>query len=410
MTARAEVFGRFSGRLPDVDRLLAGSALAALVAEPVVGALAALAFLAAGMLLLALRPAESVMDLSEFRIVLILPGYCLLSTLWSDVPAQTLRAGIQLFATFVVAILIARRLPPGRFLALLCAVQLAIVLASVTTGTYRADTGALTGYYGSKNAMGGAAALLAVLAAGLVARPGGFAMRTAALGAAAAGGAAVVLSQSMGALASLAAGLCAYPLLRAVRPLGLGLQAALTAVAVLAAATLGVVVAANIDALAAFVLDTTGKDITLTGRTDLWRVAIDEIAARPLVGAGFQAFWHTGNPVAESLWAQFGIESRSGFNFHNLYLSNAVEIGVLGVGMQTMLLLWTGIAALRLALITRDHRSAAFLAAAVMILSVTPLEVQVYFQFNLHTLLMIAMLVYARDGLAVLAPARVPRR
>ncbi|MGP1358474.1 O-antigen ligase family protein [Roseicyclus sp.] len=410
MTARAEVFGRFSGRLPDVDRLLAGSALAALVAEPVVGSLAALGFLAAGMLLLALRPAASVMDLSEFRLVLILPAYCLVSTLWSEVPAQTLRAGVQLFATFVIAILIARRLPPGRFLVLLCGVQLAIVLASVTTGSYRADTGALTGYYGSKNAMGGAAALLAVLAAGLVARPGGLGMRAAALGAAVAGIGAAVLAQSMGALFSLVAGLAAYPLLRAVRPLGLGVQVAVTALAVLAAATLGVVVAANIDALAAFVLDTTGKDITLTGRTDLWRVALDEIAARPLLGTGYQAFWHSGNPLAQSLWAQFGIESRSGFNFHNLYLSNAVEIGILGAGMQATLLLWTGIAALRLALLTRDHRSAAFPAAAVMVLSVTPLEVQVYFQFNLHSLLMIAILVYARDGLAVLAPPRVPRR
>jgi exopolysaccharide production protein ExoQ len=400
MTVRTEAFGRFSGRLPDADRFLASAALAAIVAEPLVGTLAALAFLAAGMAMMALRPAASLVDLADYRLLLLLPAFCLASTIWSEVPGLTLRAAIQLAATFIVAILLARRLPPGRFLAVLGCVLGVIVALSVTTGNYRADTGALTGYYASKNAMAAAAALLAVVAAGFAGRAGAsMAFRAGALGLAVAGAGTVVLAQSMGALFAMFIGLGAYPALWALRRVGLRLQVAASVFLALALAYVSVVLAANIDAVSAFVLDLTGKDITLTGRTDLWRVAMEEIAERPLLGSGFQAFWHQGNPVAIQLWAMFGIESRSGFHFHNTYLSNAVEIGILGVAIQSAILLSIGLSTLRLALSTREHLSAILFACAVMILSVTPLEVPVFFQFNLHTLLMVAALVYARDGL-----------
>jgi exopolysaccharide production protein ExoQ len=34
-----------------------------------------------------------------------------------------------------------------------------------------------------------------------------------------------------------------------------------------------------------------GKDVTLTGRTGIWRAVTDSIAKRPLLGYGYQAFW-----------------------------------------------------------------------------------------------------------------------
>jgi O-antigen ligase len=34
-----------------------------------------------------------------------------------------------------------------------------------------------------------------------------------------------------------------------------------------------------------------GKDMTLTGRTEIWRAVLDSIARRPLLGYGYQAFW-----------------------------------------------------------------------------------------------------------------------
>jgi hypothetical protein len=39
------------------------------------------------------------LDLVEFRWVMLVPLYCTVSVLWSDAPGTTLRAGIQLILT-----------------------------------------------------------------------------------------------------------------------------------------------------------------------------------------------------------------------------------------------------------------------------------------------------------------------
>ncbi len=399
-TATAQ-FGRFSGRLPDVMHLCAAMALLALVLEPIVGTLAALTFLLAGMALLMLRPAEAALHLLAFRWVLIIPLFCMASFLWSVAPAASLRSGIQLILTFAFAILVARRCPPGRFLKVLVGALTLIVALSITTGSYRNDTGALTGYFASKNAMGAASALLAVAAAGLIAT----AWRWGAVVAALIGLAGVVLAQSMGALVATGIGLASYPLLAILRRFSLRLQVAISIACFLSFGLMITLLVANLDAVSALVLDLTGKDITLTGRTDLWSVALAQISERPWLGLGYQGFWRIGNPEAEALWRMFGIESRSGFHFHNLYLSNAVEIGLLGAAMQTVLLLWLGGASLRLALGVRDYRAATFFALTLMVLAITPLEVPAFFAFNLQTFLLVATVVYIRDGLAALRGA-----
>jgi exopolysaccharide production protein ExoQ len=40
-----------------------------------------------------------------------------------------------------------------------------------------------------------------------------------------------------------------------------------------------------------FLIDLLGKDMTLTGRTNIWSAVLDSIAKRPLLGYGYQAFW-----------------------------------------------------------------------------------------------------------------------
>jgi exopolysaccharide production protein ExoQ len=49
-----------------------------------------------------------------------------------------------------------------------------------------------------------------------------------------------------------------------------------------------------------------GKDSTLTGRTELWYFVDIDIAQRPLLGWGFDAFWALGNPAANQISASLG--------------------------------------------------------------------------------------------------------
>jgi O-antigen ligase len=77
-------------------------------------------------------------------------------------------------------------------------------------------------------------------------------------------------------------------------------------------------------------------DPTFTGRTDIWRFAIDNIRDRPLFGHGFGAFWETPytyfQPVIEGSEVAFASHSHSGF------LDLALTIGIPGLALG---LIWT---------------------------------------------------------------------
>ncbi|MDB5717164.1 MAG: O-Antigen ligase [Sphingomonas bacterium] len=83
-------------------------------------------------------------------------------------------------------------------------------------------------------------------------------------------------------------------------------------------------------ALFDFVLESSGKDSGLTGRGDIWRKADQLISRRPVLGLGFGAFWIPGNLDAEALWRQFGIGNKSGFSFHHTQREITVGMGYVG--------------------------------------------------------------------------------
>jgi hypothetical protein len=224
------------------------------------------------------------------------------------------------------------------------------------------------------------------------------------------GVAGVVLAQSIGALVAMAIGLGAYPLLAVLRRLSLRLQAAASVAVRPAAGSRDRSADREYRRRRGFrpCGNRQGHHADRAHRSMACRMV--EIAERPLLGHGYQAFWRIGNPVAEDLWRAFGIESRSGFHFHNFYLSNAVEVGVPGVAAQTGLMAALGIYTLRLALLTRDARATIIFAMSLMAVSVTPLEVPVFFPFNLQTFIVVASVVYARDGLSALRASSSPGR
>ncbi|MEJ6393533.1 O-antigen ligase family protein [Gymnodinialimonas sp. 2305UL16-5] len=288
----------------------------------------------------------------------------------------------------------ARRISLSIYLTTMMTTLLIVVTASVLIGHYRSDTGALVGFYGSKNAMGMAAAFLALLAMGNINLRHWRRRQTlvALLGLVTAL-AAVVLAQSVSALIALAVGFGVLGAVQILRPLP-PIVRITSAIVMTVLTTLFVLLAvANLDALVDLILDLTGKDLTLTGRTELWAIASELIAQRPLLGIGYQAFWVPGNPIAEAIWRQFGIENQSGFSFHNTYLSNAVEIGIIGVAIQSLMIGSAVFMTARHALANRDRASATLLSLVAMIVSMTPIDTHIYFQLSLASSIMVSAIV-----------------
>jgi O-antigen ligase len=75
-------------------------------------------------------------------------------------------------------------------------------------------------------------------------------------------------------------------------------------------------------------LELIGKDPTLSGRTDVWSLALDRAANRPLLGYGYRAYWIDGNKDRLQPYEGWSDHINHG---HNTYLDLFVELGLLGL-------------------------------------------------------------------------------
>ncbi len=377
--------------------LLCVAALVSLQFVPMMGTVGALGFLTFAMALVVRRPAAVPGEAMGQPLLWAMVGWCVLSTLWSDYPAYSLRHGLQLAITVLFATTLAARMPPLVMLKALAASFLVACAASLASGRARADGEGFLGIYNSKNAMASASSILLLVGLCLIIdRKLPARWRALGLAGVCLGGLLLVQANSVGAAGAMAFVCVTLVTILALRRLSGPQRLVVGVLAVLGMAGGGLVVAANFEAVSALFLDATGKDMSLTGRTDLWQVALDEIARRPLLGAGYQAVWVPGNPIAELLWTDFGVESRTGFHFHNAYLSNAVEIGVIGVAMQAMLVLGALVGAL--AWVMREFRAETLFLALFMVRQafLSLVEVPFFLQFDVGTIVTIVVLVYIR--------------
>ncbi len=391
----------FSLRLcPNV--ILTGGALLALLFVVWFQSLAALGFLVFGLALWARQPTRAVTDLVRFWPIHLIAVWCLLSTFWSNEPAITLRLGIQLALTLLIAVAIATRLAPRTFVLVAFVAFGIAAVASLLFGQVRGDGAGWLGIFGSKNEFSFAMSVVVLLSLALLLdRRGGWIKLPAILGVLL-GTFLLVMGQSAGALLTTALAGALGLALVTLRHARLAARLLALVLVFLAAVAVALVVVEYRTELAGAFLDATGKDVTLTGRTDLWAEALREIRAHPLLGQGFQAVWVPGNPVAEAMWAKFGITTRSGFNFHNTWISNAVEIGLLGVGLQLAVFLTTLALVGRWVVATQTAASLFFAMFMARQVATSLVEVVVYFNFNVITILTVVALVY---GLRVQAEA-----
>lgn len=73
-----------------------------------------------------------------------------------------------------------------------------------------------------------------------------------------------------------------------------------------------------------------GRDLTFTGRTDIWSAMLDKISERPWTGYGFNAFWRDwDNEATAYMWRYLAWECPYG---HNGFMDLLAELGIIGLG------------------------------------------------------------------------------
>jgi O-antigen ligase len=104
-----------------------------------------------------------------------------------------------------------------------------------------------------------------------------------------------------------------------------------------------------------------GKDVTLTGRTELWAVAISMIERHPWLGYGFGGFWR--GPVGDSgeFWRAVRWQAP---HAHNGYIDLTLDLGVIGV---VIFLLALGTALIAATARARTARTVSALAPLVVL-------------------------------------------
>jgi len=216
------------------------------------------------------------------------------SVIWSVSPDDTIRRTIALTMTTLFGLYVGMRFNQMELLRLLAwslgitmvaswAVSLALPDMGIMKGTL---AGAWRGVFVHKNQLG-STMMLAVVVFGVLAYRGGQHRRLAWLGVLSAL-TLVVLSNSQTALliCVILVGLFGLSKL-----MSLPARHAVPLSAMAIAAALALVIAGGF--LIEPLLQSLGRDITLTGRSEIWLRTLDSAAQRPWLGYGYEAFWVT---------------------------------------------------------------------------------------------------------------------
>lgn len=90
-------------------------------------------------------------------------------------------------------------------------------------------------------------------------------------------------------------------------------------------------------------VDVLGKNLELNGRVPVWKLCLDKIQERPLLGYGYAAFWESPESlyVTNNTWASVGYLQGTSFNPHHGFIGIALSIGWSGVILVVLSLVST---------------------------------------------------------------------
>jgi exopolysaccharide production protein ExoQ len=278
---------------------------------------------------------------SDLALVALL-GWTLASVIWSQAPDVTLIRSIALLGTTFVGVYFAVRYPPETQLRLLGAALAVVVLYNAFLALAQLGMlgqGDFRGNFEHKNSLAKMMTLATVVFLCLATERR---HRLVAIMAAVVSFGLVIVSGSATGLVVTLTLLILFPLLRLltgdvrlVVVLGIAGLLVLGAGALVAPQALSVLAPAL------------GRDVTLTGRTELWPVLVAIILQRPWLGYGYSAFWSGEEPALGISWRPT--------QAHNGFLEVALGLGVIGLGLFIFVLV-RGVA--RAVVHVRQQRSA----------------------------------------------------
>jgi exopolysaccharide production protein ExoQ len=280
--------------------------------------------------------------LTKLNLVYVLPILFLISTLWSVYPSLTLRSAIQFIFTMSFSTVAVAAIRPQRLIEIVTVVFLLVVAISFLYIGQVFQGRPLRGPFGSKNIMAHIGAISTILSAtGLLLRTSNSMWKVVCAAGSILSFTVILFAASAGALVSsilgIAVAICAL-IIGAVKSFT---RAILVIFMLLASALLAIMWKPIQVFLENFIVVGLGKDLTFTGRTDIWMIGSEVAQQRPIYGFGYYSFWTPDNPIAVRIWKMFDIESQTGFNFHNEFMEIAVGNGLVGVVLLTLTVLAT---------------------------------------------------------------------
>ncbi len=278
--------------------------------------------------------AQSWAALRSAPLLLALFALTLVSALWSIDPSATLRRGAWLGLTMLFAFYLAWRYSWRELAEVLAGGFLVLIVGSFALAVLAPDIGRMTaehpgawsGLWTHKNTLGGITALAVMVsaAAAWVCPQRRMLWTLTALAAFAL----VLLSTSKTAFVAVLLGLSVMIAALLVRR---GPVAAVTAFSGLAVV---LILGAGVWVLAPeLFVDLLGRDLSLTGRTDIWRAAAPSVSAQPWLGYGYYAFWLP--DAGPAYWVREAVGWKVA-SAHSSWLELSLGLGRVGVALFTL--------------------------------------------------------------------------
>lgn len=261
-------------------------------------------------------------------ILVALSLFALSTTFWSVNPDVTLRRGIGIVGTTLFAFFLHIRFSRREcleFLALglgtAAVLSYLVVLVNPDVGIMDdKHLGSWRGFYSHKNNLGWAMVVASAVFYSMARRRGYLSIP----------GLFLVLSSLLVFLSGSRTSWVVYVLLLLVVPVFRVLRYSPRAMLGLLTALAGVALVAALLAIGHYesLLNAMGREATLTGRTTVWLLAIEQGLNHLWTGSGYGAFWLGQSGASFTIWETLGWEAPHG---HNSYLDVWLELGLVGL-------------------------------------------------------------------------------